>query len=121
MRDKLELTRQLVNQLPESDAITIEEARKVWWFNIRRNGGMRLTSQGYHAFRVLLNLTHYDFEISDPLGFDQRMILALDRKLKTPYYILSVKGIPKKLIFFGSKEAVMVNLYGNLKKFLDNY
>jgi hypothetical protein len=24
-------------------------------------------------------------------------------------------------VFFGSREAVMVNLYGDLKKFLDNY
>jgi hypothetical protein len=24
-------------------------------------------------------------------------------------------------VFFGSKEAVMVNLYGNLEQFLDNY
>jgi hypothetical protein len=24
-------------------------------------------------------------------------------------------------VFFGNREAVMVNLYGNLQKFLDNY
>jgi hypothetical protein len=121
VRDKVSLTQQLVSQLPDPEMITVDEARRAWWMNLRRNGGMRLTAQGYHAFRVLLNLAHYDFEISDPHEFNQQMILALDRKLKTPYYISAVKGIPKKLIFFGSKEAVMANLYGDLKKFLDNY
>ena len=29
--------------------------------------------------------------------------------------------ISKKIVFFGSQEAVMVNLYGDLKKYLDNY
>ena len=49
------------------------------------------------------------------------MILDLDRKIQTPYYIHAVKGIPKKVVFFGSKEAVMIKLYGDLKKYLDNY
>jgi hypothetical protein len=38
-----------------------------------------------------------------------------------PYYIHAVKGVPKKIIFFGSQEAVLVQLYGNLNKFLENY
>ena len=121
VRDKLALTRELVQQLPESEIITFDEARKSWWCNFRPSGGMRLTTCGYHAFRVLLNLAYYEFEIIDPLVFNQRTILSMDQKLQTPYYILSVKKIPKKVIFFGSTEALMTNLYGDLKKFLDNY
>ena len=121
MRDKLALTRELVAQLPEDDRIGVNDARRSWWFNFRANGGMRLTGQGYHAFRILLDLAYYEFEIRDPMMFNQRMILSMDRKLQTPYYISAVKGIPKKVVFFGSKEAVMTNLYGDLKKFLDNY
>jgi hypothetical protein len=41
--------------------------------------------------------------------------------MQMPYYISATKGIPKKIVFFGSQEAVMVNLYGNLQQFLDNY
>jgi hypothetical protein len=48
-------------------------------------------------------------------------MLALDRKIQMPYYISATKGIPKKIVFFGSREAVMINLYGDLQKFLDNY
>ena len=121
VRDKLSLTKILIEELSPDDRISIGEARILWWHNTRRNGGMRLTSQGYHTFRVLLNLTYYEFNIDDPIQFNQKIMLDLDRKLQTPYYILSVKGIPKKIVFFGSREAMVTNLYGNLKKFLDNY
>ena len=82
---------------------------------------MRLTTSGYRVFCDELNLARYEFPINDPLNFNQQIILEMDSKLQMPYYIHAVKGIPKKIIFFGSKEAVMVNLYGDLKKYLDNY
>jgi hypothetical protein len=92
-----------------------------WWFNLRKNGGMRLTGIGHMAFVKDLDLEHYEYAISDPMTFNQQTILKLDRKMQTPYYIHAVKGIPKKIVFFGSREAVMANLYGNLQQFLDNY
>ena len=82
---------------------------------------MRLTTAGYTVFVQLLELEHYEYAIEDPVTFTQQTILDLDRKLQMPYYIHAVKGMPKKVIFFGGREAVMINLYGNLKKFLDNY
>lgn len=100
---------------------TIKSAMHTWWFNLRRNGGMRLSGTGYQAFVRDLELEHYEYSIQDPMQFNQLMILDLDRKMQMPYYIHAVKGVPKKIIFFGSREAVMVNLYGNLKKFLENY
>jgi predicted phosphatase len=121
VRDKDSLTKTLIPELPEDQQLEFEEARCLWWHNIRSNGGMRLTTKGYYAFRALLNLSYYEFDIHDPLSFDQKMILAMDQKLQTPYYIQIIKKIPKKIIFFGSREAVMANLYGDLKKFLDNY
>ena len=82
---------------------------------------MRLTGPGYMAFVKDFELEHYEYQIDDPTTFNQQMILDLDRKMQMPYYISATKGIPKKIVFFGSREAVMVNLYGNLKQFLDNY
>ena len=121
MRDKRKLTQELIRLLPESQQITVDSALPKWWFNLRKNGGMRLTGIGYNVFVKELNLEHYEFDISDPLQFNQQTILKLDRKLQMPYYIHAVKGVPRKLVFFGSREAVMINLYGNLQKFLDNY
>lgn len=92
-----------------------------WWFNLRKNGGMRLTGPGYSIFVKELELEHYEYTIDDPMLFTQQTILDLDRKMQMPYYISATKGVPKKIVFFGSREAVMINLYGNLKQFLDNY
>jgi hypothetical protein len=121
VRDKRKLTKELIALLPEEQRISLESAIPSWWFNLRRNGGMRLTGLGYQAFSEDLELEHYSYEIDNPLLFNQQTILKLDRKMQMPYYIHAVKGVPKKIIFFGSKEAVMINLYGNLQQFLDNY
>ena len=82
---------------------------------------MRLTSAGYNVFTNELDIARYEWNIPDPMAFTQRVILALDRKIQMPYYIVTIKGIPKKIVFFGNREAVMINLYGNLQQFLDNY
>jgi hypothetical protein len=121
VRDKKKLTQELIALLPDEQQISADTAMPAWWFNIRRNGGMRLTGIGYQVFVDQLELEHYSYSIDNPLLFTQQTILKLDRKMQMPYYISATKGIPKKIIFFGSKEAVMVNLYGNLQQFLDNY
>lgn len=121
MRDKRKLTEELVRQLDTDLGVTVKQAMHTWWFNIRKTGGMRLTGPGYHVFKEHLDLTCYEFAINNPTEFNQELILDLDRKIQMPYYISATKGIPKKIVFFGSMEAVMVNLYGDLKKFLDNY
>ena len=121
VRDKKKLTEELILLLPEEQRISPQSARIAWWFNLRPRGGMRLTTLGYMTFCDQLDLEKYEYSITDPKQFNQQLILALDRKLQMPYYIVVAKGIPKKIIFFGSKEAVLVNLYGNLEKFLDNY
>ena len=121
MRDKTRLTQELINLLPEHGRISAESAIPVWWYNLRKNGGMRLTTTGYRTFVEDLELEHYEYTIDNPILFNQQTVLELDRKMQMPYYIHAVKGIPKKIIFFGSREAVIVNLYGNLQQFLDNY
>ena len=121
MRDKRKLTQELIDLFPKDERNSVSAVMPVWWFNLRRNGGMRLTAPGYQAFVEKLDLENYSYPIDNPMLFNQQTILKLDRKMQMPYYIHAVKGIPKKIIFFGSKEAVMVNLYGNLQQFLDNY
>jgi hypothetical protein len=121
VRDKNKLTQELIVLLPDEQRISVDSAMPAWWFNLRKNGGMRLTSTGYHAFVTELGLEHYAYPINNPMLFNQHTILDLDRKMQMPYYIHAVKGVPKKIVFFGTREAVMINLYGNLQQFLDNY
>jgi hypothetical protein len=121
VRDKARLTQELVNCLPETRRISVESAMTLWWYNLRKSGGMRLTVAGYQTFVEVLDLQHYEYVIDNPILFNQQTVLELDRKMQMPYYIHATKGVPKKIIFFGSKEAVVINLYGNLQQFLDNY
>lgn len=121
MRDKRQLTEQLIRLLPDNQQITVDLAINSWWFNLRKNGGMRLTSAGYQALKTNLQLENYEYEIDDPHTVTQRLILKLDRKMQMPYYIHATKGIPKKIVFFGSREAMLARLYGDLDKFLSNY
>lgn len=120
MRDKLKLTEQLVAQLPENTT-TVEMAQHSWWFNLRPGGGMRLTALGYKVLSEQIGLKFYPYKIPDEMLFTQQTIIDLDRKLQSPYYIVTKKSFPIDIIFFSSKEAMLVNLYGDLYKFLDNY
>lgn len=120
MRDKQKLTETLVNQLDPELGITVDDAYNTWWHNLRSRGGMRLTRAGYEAFTQLLKLEHYDYNL-EPFDLNSKLIVAMDRRLQQPYYIVTKKMMPVQIVFFGSKEAMMANLYGNIKKFIDNY
>ena len=121
MRDKLKLTEELVAQLPDPYKTTVESARTSWWFNLRPGSGMRLTALGFRTLTECLELQFYPYRIPDAMVFTQQTILRLDRKLQSPYYIATKKSFPTDILFFGSQEAMLINLYGDLDKFLDNY
>ena len=120
VRDKKRLTQELINLLPGDQHPTVDSVLPIWWYNLRKNGGMRLTTTGYTTLVKTLDLEHYEYTIDDPITFNQQTILDLDRKLQMPYYIHAVKGVARKIIFFGSREAMMANLYSNLSRFLEN-
>ena len=120
MRDKVAITQRLVDMLP-ANTWTVNQARITWWYNIRDNGGMRLTKHGFDTFVDELDLEYYEYTIPEPEKFSQRMVLALDRQLQMPYYMMREKALYRKIYFFGSQEAVLANLYGDLNKFLNHY
>ena len=119
MRDKLKLTKELISKLPYSPDMITAKLFPVMWKNVRVDGGMRLTTQGYDVFKHL-EVEQYSIKL-DALMLDTKLIMALDRKLQHPYYIKYSKNMPVELILFDSSEAMLANLYGDLKKFLDNY
>lgn len=120
MRDKKKLTEELIRHLPDYAKVTTQEAINLWYYNLRAGGGMRLTKFGYETFTGLLDLKEYRYEV-DPMVIDSRMIVMLDRRLQHPWYLVFEKKMPKTLIFFSSQEAMLANLYGGLKQFIDNY
>ena len=102
MRDKYRLTQELIQHLPDPYKVTEAEALALWWFNLRRNGGLRLTKMGYEALAKHIELEHYDYNV-EPFVINSKMIIALDRKLQQPWYIYTVKMMPRTLVFFVSK------------------
>jgi hypothetical protein len=68
----------------------------------------------------MLEIESYNMAI-DIEEFDRQMLLDLDRKLQMPYYIVVKKKLPITIVMFGSREAMLARLYGNLDKFLENY
>lgn len=120
VRDKLKLTQSIIAQLPLGTEMDTNTAMKTWWYNIRASGGLRLTELGYFTFKKIMDLDSYSMEINWE-QFDRTTILKLDRQLQMPYYIEVKKKIPQNIIFFGSCEAMLAKLYGDLNKFLENY
>ncbi len=120
MRNKLEITQAVLDQLPPGHTWKVDDVMPLWWMNIRTNGGLRLTRDGY---TILKSLKLESWEVSvEPSKFDRKMILLLDKKLQAPYYIEVNRKSPAmiNIIMFSSREAMMATLYGDLKAFLKN-
>lgn len=49
-----------------------------------------------------------------------RNLITLDRKMTCPYAIVRTKSPRAKLIMFGSKEAVMATLYGDIEMWIQS-
>lgn len=61
----------------------------------------------------------WEFSIENPRNtLTKGVILDMDHKLSWPYFIDTKK---KRIVFFGSREALMANLYGDLRAWLDNH
>ena len=123
---RLEIVQGLIGRVPEPYQQTVDTAMCTWWYNIRRGGGMRLTKLGYTILHDVLALESWSLDLGDPAGTDslrprinKKNILAMDRKLRWPYYLdFDARRKTKRIVFFGSKEAMMATMYGDLEPWL---
>jgi hypothetical protein len=117
MLDKQYYTQQFLSKLPTADCITFDQAIIAWWQDIRMVGGLRLSVKGYHLLKKL-NVEHFDFEIPPTqIGWNwPSQLLTLNRALDCPYFIQT--GKYSKIVLFGSREATMYSLYGDIKRFI---
>jgi hypothetical protein len=113
MPNKQYLTQQLLNQLSTDDRPSFEQALKAWWQDLRDDSGLRLSISGYDTFKFL-KIEQHEFEFTKALS--PGLLMTLNRKLDCPYY-LKVGKTPK-LILFGSQQAIMYAMYGDMEKFL---
>jgi len=120
---RLEIIQRLMPQIPLEYQQSTEHAMRTWWANIRRDGGMRLTDTGYEMMHDVLRLENWSLDLAaEPRQiFTKQLILDLDRKLEWPYYIeVSVRKKRRRMVFFGSREAMMATMYGDLRRWLDS-
>lgn len=115
MLTKQSITQQILTGLPEDDRPSYDEACKSWWMNFRDGGGFRLTNAGYMALSTW-DFETYSFAVPTNLVAISRHLLTLDKKLDCPYYIKIGKN--PHIVLFGSRQAVMLAMYGDLEKWL---
>jgi hypothetical protein len=125
---KLDIVQRLLVDIPDALREPEDRAMKTWWANIRPQGGLRLTEHGYHIMHDVLKLEswHMDLSHTDPSHpsrnrVTKKIILDLDRKLTWPYYLdLNTRKKRRRIVFFGSREAMMATMYGDLERWLDS-
>jgi hypothetical protein len=115
MPTKFEITQKLVTLLDEPSRLSVDQAMVLWWANLRDNGGLRLTELGLQTFVEELELESYTLEVPKEVLADKRTILNMDRKISCPYFLDRKKKI---MTFFGSRDAMMATLYGNVASWL---
>jgi hypothetical protein len=85
------------------------------WQNPRakREGGMRLTEQGYKMLTEDLDIQKYEVEFPKDRSFSNQTWLHLDKFVNCPYYLTE-----KSIIVFKEKIAVQLVLFeGDVRKF----
>lgn len=126
---KLKITEAVVKELPLSSQQDIGDVDKIlsrWWATGRQDG-LRLTDYGDLNFRMA-EIEFYEFSLEKDIKNNPRQewhlfLLECNKKIKCPYY-LGVNTIDKKKIpyirFYDSKIAMMVQLYGSLRDYLNS-
>lgn len=99
------------------DITALDTASIKWWHDSRNSGGFRITLRAYE-YLLSCQVDGYRFSIDAELLRKPKILLDLDRKINCPYYLQSKR--PAELILFGSQDAVMLSLYNDIERFLQN-
>ena len=104
---------------------TQRELKAKIWENPQNPNSLRLTTTGWMMANQV-DMKHYRFEIS--IMLTPKRLLQLERVLVGPYFIKGKWPIPRphmvekplNLYVFDEQDSIMLGLYGDLEKFLDN-
>lgn len=121
-KSRQSLTRHL-SELTTNYPVDYDTAMKTWWWNRYSGNSLRLTVEGLLTLTSDLGLQSYTWRLEEPLRVNPKILLKLDRKLESPYFIRfggKKEMFIHELILFAEKEATYLNLVDNLEKFLDN-
>lgn len=124
---KFRITEAVVNELPKESYIDdIDKLLPRWWTTGRQEG-LRLTEMGDLNFRVA-EIEFYEYSLEEDIKKNPNQewnafLLECNKKIKCPYF-LGVNKIEGRKIpfirFYDSKIAMMVQLYGSLRDYLNS-
>lgn len=98
------------------EAVSLDAVQAEWWHDSRPNGGWRLSWSGLADLTDLLKLDAWYFDFSSK-EIQPWMLLKLKKHITVPYYIVDNRK-HTQLVVFDSKLAVMINLYGEVEKWV---
>jgi hypothetical protein len=121
MPNKREITQKVIEHLGDRCSFSLDQALHSWWKNLRESGGLQLSVIGYRIFQDHAGFERFEFAIPAP-NLNARTLLILDQHLRWPWIVVNGSsraiGAEAKLVLFGSQEAVMATLYGDLTTWL---
>jgi len=116
MIGKQEFTLQILAQLPDEHGWDINSAMTYWWKDSRPNSGLRLSKQGHEILQDL-KIESWGFKVADGTPARPQHLVVLNRSVTRPYYLNIGKNV--NITFYGSKEATMFSLYGDIDRFVN--
>lgn len=124
------ITEAVVKELPEASRKDIHDVDSIltrWWATGRQDG-LRLTDYGDLNFRMA-EIEFYEFNLEKDIkkhpGIEwNNFLLECNRKIRCPYYLGVNKNEGKTktiyIRFYDSKIAMMVELYGSIRDYLNS-
>lgn len=101
---------------------TYDKAIKQWWYNPRKDGGLRLTQVGDLEFRYArLEHNTHTLNTKKVKKSYYQFVLELDKKIKCPYYMdIDPKTKTPFIRLYDSRISMMFNLYGDIDSYLNS-
>jgi hypothetical protein len=65
----------------------IKENKIKWWWNIRENGGLRLTDEAIEFIEQEAQIKTYKIDFPKEFSVTPQVLIWLDRFIESPYYI----------------------------------
>ena len=101
-------------RLAEDQRLSLQQAERTWFYNIRSTGGFRLTRQGHQAF-VSAGMQSWTVPMNMQ-DVTKPKLLDMDRLLRWPYYL---DHRARRIHLFGAREAMMIMLMDGMSAYLD--
>jgi hypothetical protein len=113
-----EFTLQMWRQLPAAihETMSLETVQLQWWHDSRADGGWRLSWTGLVDLTDVLHIESWDFDFATR-EIQPWMLLKLKKNVSVPYYITDNRK-HTRITVLDSKQAVMINLYGQVEKWI---